>query len=258
MALSACMCQYGYYLQSRQGPCIPCPEDTFSLQIVPVTSQPQASCTPCPANHSTLGATGATRCACALGFWPKDGGCALCPAGFYCQPCTTADLTGPPLQIPCFPDSSSPPGSYGLSNCTCMPGLVLASRPYNTSQLYCRTLPLGARLNPQTGLVECLPGWKTISNEVCQLCPEGAYFLEGKCLLCPADTYNPTLSAMGGCTPCPLQQSTMGRVGATRLENCSCPFPMIQQERGGCLGCRQNQYLTASRSLLLAIFFKKN
>jgi len=258
MALSACMCQYGYYLQSRQGPCIPCPEDTFSLQIVPVTSQPQASCTPCPANHSTLGATGATRCACALGFWPKDGGCALCPAGFYCPPCTTADLTCPPLQIPCFPDSSSPAGSYGLSNCTCMPGLVLASRPYNTSQLYCRTLPLGARLNPQTGLVECLPGWKTISNEVCQLCPEGAYFLEGKCLLCPADTYNPTLSAMGGCTPCPLQQSTMGRVGATRLENCSCPFPMIQQERGGCLGCRQNQYLTASRSLLLAIFFKKN
>jgi len=256
VSLAACMCQYGYYLRSNLGPCEPCPQDTYlNVSVSVVQKQANAlslpyKCTPCPNNQSTLGATGATSCACALGYMPSHATCVLCPPGYFCPPCTTADQTCPPEKVECFPDSTSPPGSYDISNCTCKEGLILASRPHDPTQFYCMALPLGTQLNPKTLHIECLPGWKQISVGNCQLCPPGYYAtINGpigsppQCWLCPADTYNPTVSAIQACTPCPAQQVTLGLLGSTSLDNCSCPPPTIKVPNGGgCLGCMLDQY----------------
>ena len=162
-SMAVCMCQYGYYLHSKQGPCQPCPANTFQNVSISVLQAP-TSCISCPANQSTLGAIGATRCTCALGFVPlllpnkEELACVLCPAGYYCPPCTTADDICPPQQQECFPDSTSPPGSYDVSNCTCNEGFVGASRPNDPTAFYCTALPLGAWVNPQNGQMQCLPG----------------------------------------------------------------------------------------------------
>ena len=257
VSLAACMCQYGYYLRSNLGPCEPCPQDTYlNVSVSVVQKQANAlslpyKCTPCPNNQSTLGATGATSCACALGYMPSHATCVLCPPGYFCPPCTTADQTCPPEKVECFPDSTSPPGSYDVSNCTCKEGLILASRPHDPTQFYCMALPLGTQLNPKTLHIECLPGWKQISVGNCQLCPPGYYAtINGpigsppQCWLCPADTYNPTVSAIQACTPCPAQQVTLGLLGSTSLDNCSCPPPTIKVPNGGgCLGCMLDQYV---------------
>ena len=85
----------------------------------------------------------------------------------------------------------------------------------------------------------------------CQLCPAGYYdsaaslSLPAACLPCPLNTYNPTLSAIGGCTPCPPQQTTL-KMGSTSLDNCTCPSPMIKIAGTGCIGCAGNQYLVVA------------
>lgn len=273
-ALSACMCKFGYYLVAKtRGPCLPCPVDTFSnvsVSVVPQSSssssKPPPGCTPCPANTSTLGAVGATMCACALGYVRLRGMCALCPEGFYCPPCTDADdQCTPSDQRACFAGASAPAGSHGVSNCTCMgEGLVIASRPKDPTQLYCRRLPLGAVL--VQGQVRCLPGW-TLSasaamggDTACTLCPPGTYARLAPasstmvaltvnnaplCVPCPAHTFNPTWSAIGGCTPCPPQ--FVAPEGSVALGNCSCPPSMVPVP-GGCSGCLPNQYASASSS----------
>lgn len=261
-ALSDCMCLFGYRLAKSGGPCQPCPQDTFSTNTVPITQASSTQCTPCPANTSTLGTVGATSCACALGYVAlQDVGCSLCPAGYYCPPCTTAQATCPVADMrECFPGSTSPAGSYSVSNCSCGEGLVLASRPRDKAQLYCRSLPLGAVADPFTGLVSCLPGWTPVGEE-CQLCPPGQFATVDSnqqllrsigssrpyCTRCPLHTYNPTASAVGGCTPCPPQQIT-SKEGTAALENCSCPGNTIPV-KGGCVGCLPNQYSLQDRCM---------
>lgn len=267
-SLSACMCKYGHYLATRlRGPCLPCPEDTFSNVSVSVQSSP-AKCLACPPNTSTLGVLGATACACALGYVrTMNGQCVLCSAGFYCPPCTEADAQCIPSdQRPCFVGSTSPPGSHGVSNCTCGPGLVRATRPKGDAQFYCRTLPLGSATVTADGQLTCLPGWTRSGNgDACTLCPPGTYAAlasDGVSLLlrvtdgtpicqpCPANTYNPTVSAIGGCTPCPSQQIT-AQNGSVRLSECACP-PSTLPVPGGCKGCLANQYTETVSGLCMA------
>jgi hypothetical protein len=255
ISLSACMCKYGFYLAARtRGPCLPCPRDTFSNVSVSVLDKGSA-CTRCPPNTSTLGATGATTCACALGFVRVNGVCVRCRAGFYCPPCTETDAECVPSdQRACFVGATSPPGSYGIANCTCGPGLVRATLP-KSNLLYCRTLPLGFTVTPDGQQLTCLPGWKrSRSGDACTLCPPGTYaalssdgitpllrVTDGTplCQPCPANTYNPTASALGACTPCPSQQVASN--GSVRLSDCACPPPTLPVP-GGCKGCLANQF----------------
>ena len=249
---AACLCTYGHYLANAQGLCAPCPPDTYQNTIHPQPTQ----CTPCPTNQSTLGNTGATSCACALGYYRQQAEtCVLCPAGFYCPPCTSADSVCPTSsKQPCFPGATSRAGSFTITNCTCGAGMVLASRPKDNGNLYCMTLPLGATgLNPITGLILCAAGWTRV-GDACQLCAPGFYAAVDStqqlmltmggtrpfCVPCPLNTYNPTTSAMGACTSCPPQQSTRGQ-GSTSLQNCSCPSSTTIV-KGGCAGCASNQY----------------
>lgn len=262
IALSSCMCRYGYYLVAKQnGPCLPCPIDTFLNVTVSILTTTPPKCIPCPPNTSTLRALGATTCACALGYVRIKGSCVLCKAGFYCPPCTDRDVKCIPSdQRPCFSGATSLPGSYDITNCTCnSPGLVISKRPKDTTQLYCRTLPLGSTLTVD-GQIKCLPGWTSSSTnpETCTLCPPGTYATvasNGKslllrsvtntpiCIPCPANTYNPTTSAIGECTMCPAQQ--ISSKGSISLSNCSCPSSQISVP-GGCKGCLPNQYTTVN------------
>ena len=251
VSLGACLCPYGHYLTRTNGPCKPCPPNTFSNVTVSVLSARPSKCLPCPPNTSTLGAEGAAACACALGFVSAgQSSCRPCPAGHYCPPCTTADSACEDRPVVCFQGSTSPEGSHHISNCTCLEG-VLTSRPKNPSQPYCRTLPPGTRVDPATGQIACLPGWTPTSpDQPCTLCPPGRYAAvdaQGRllmtpravCLPCPQNTYNPTDSAMGACTPCPPQH--IAPVGSSSLQNCSCPSSMLPV-KGGCVGCLPNQY----------------
>ena len=289
-SMTACLCQYGYYLTSaavvgKQNAyyCAPCPVDTFLNTTVSITTsaasqqQQRTKCIPCPKNMSTLGTQGATSCACALGFVPSastpDSSCHLCPAGYFCPPCTTADSMSCPIdQQPqeCFPGSTSPVGSYSIENCTCLNGLVRATRPQAPLQFYCQPLPQGTMINPTTGLITCLPGWTWIDEahssyaDGCQLCPPGSYAAVDTnqqvilspasgsgtfmtisqhpfCFPCPLNTYNPTTTAIGNCTACPTQQITL-HLGSNSLQNCSCPPPLTISVKGGCVGCMSYQY----------------
>jgi hypothetical protein len=257
ISLSACMCKYGYYL--ARGACLPCPSDTFSnvsVSLLLLGSSTTTTCQACPPNTSTLGTTGATACACALGYVRANGACVLCPAGFYCPPCMDKDAQCIPSdQRACFAGAISPPGSYAITNCTCDgPGLVIASRPKDPTQLYCRTLPLGSVV--VNGQVKCLPGWSAADGPSCVLCPPGTFAAVASggtslllraitnapvCTPCPPNTYNPTRSAIGECTPCPTQR--VSPVGSVSLANCSCP-PGLLPVPGGCQGCLSNQYAT--------------
>jgi hypothetical protein len=262
-ALSACMCKYGHYLVAKtRGPCLPCPTDTFlnvSVSLLSSSKTPPAKCMPCPPNTSTLGVVGATSCACALGYVQlKRGACVLCPAGFYCPPCTDSDAQCIPSDMrPCFAGATSPPGSHAISNCTCTgDGLVViaSSRPKDSTQLYCRQLPPGAIL--VAGQLQCLPGWTKTAADTCALCPPGTYAAVAHphqqpsltvantpiCLPCPPNTYNPTSSAIGACTKCPAQH--LSPQGSVRLSNCSCPRSLIPVP-GGCSGCLPNQYASS-------------
>ena len=260
VSLDSCVCRLGYRLvQTQQGPCDPCPQDTFSNVSVGVVSTPSA-CTPCPPNMSTLGTVGATRCACALGFvgLGPEGACVPCAEGYYCPPCTTADAQCRAAdQRPCFAGSTSPAGSYGITNCSCVgEGQVLASRPKDSTQLYCQPLPLGARVDPLTGRIGCQPGWSSLPQGGCMLCPPGQYAIvdeQGQllltlgsnskpfCLPCPLNTYNPSIAAIGGCTPCPPQQVTLQTGATSLLDNCSCPLGLLPV-KAGCVGCLPNQF----------------
>ena len=267
---AACMCDYGYYKANAGGLCLPCPIDTFqnsSMSIQAVTNDVYYTCIPCPANQSTLGNQGATRCTCALGFYAvSQDTCEQCPANSFCPPCTTTDAVCPTPIQDCFPGSTSPPGSFTVNNCTCKVGFMWATRGASvtdSTKFYCMALPQGAEgVDPQTGLLVCQSGWtRSQMGTSCQLCPPGYYAMvdaqqqnimlsrQGKpfCIPCPINTYNPTFSAIGACTLCPSQQITLG-MQATSIANCTCPPATMLSVKGGCVGCTTNQYSTMAMS----------
>lgn len=277
VSLASCMCFYGYYrLSNRQGSfCQPCPADTFknmSVSVMHPTTDAQAKCTPCPANQTTYGNVGATRCACRLGMImdPTTGLCAWCTPGYYCTPCDKEESEECPSegiqQVQCFLGASSPQGSYDVENCTCQNDMVRRARPKNPNQYYCLRIPMGGETDSISGKVVCKRGWTTISQAEdgsateCALCPMGHYAailpssrntivqtVDGKpiCNPCPKGFYLPSVYGMGieSCVVCPAMQST-NKEGATSLQNCSCPSTMAKDPvRGTCVGCSPMQYV---------------
>ena len=232
----------------------------------------------CPANETTHGRKNSTRCSCIAGyvrnykFTPPT--CVPCDEGTYCEPCFDGQTDCPPegVQIyPCFPNSTSPPGSTSILNCTCLSGLA----PYTTSSssslllYYCAPVPPTAIYDPQNKKVGCRRGWTeqwsstatttttTTGQQLlgCTLCELGYYAKNDPatlppphhtltCLPCPKGSFSASKDLIGNCTRCPYPQTTL-LDASTSPESCGCPPPTIKGPGGSCVGCLSNQYLLA-------------
>ena len=92
----------------------------------------------------------------------------------------------------------------------------------------CVALPAGGMLSSSGDSLTCKPNWSVLSaypKLACKLCDPGSFVMAiGEvCRACPADTYSASGVAVGGCTPCPNRQTTLGVTGAVSPTACSCP-----------------------------------
>ena len=277
----SCMCKYGYYRTTGHF-CLPCPVDTYGNASISVmatlktkernATEWQNQCTSCPSNQTTYDNEGSTNCACALGMFldSQSRECVSCPINYYCKPCDNAECLGITL-YPCFPDATSPMGSYDILNCSCKLGMVKKIRPRNPSQIYCQKIPMGGEVHPITGEIFCKRGWTVISKAVdgsvaeCALCSLGHYASttslqnviltstdQPLCTPCPKGFYISSRYGIGiqSCTACPSNQTTL-TTGATSLQECSCPHSMRKDPiRGLCIGCTPTQYVDPLNSSL--------
>jgi hypothetical protein len=235
--------------------CIPCPANTYRT----INSIGEDGCRSCPPNETTHGRVNTTKCSCIAGFIRKqDNICEPCQAGIYCTPCVEG-YTCPQEGViitPCFRNSTSPPGSTSMDNCSCLSGLVSLHRSSDRSNRYCAPVPPTAIFNPVIGRVECKRGWTAQWKDEqligCYLCPLGKYAQEDpgssnitttNCIACPLGSYSGTLDAIGNCTLCPYPQTTQ-RIGSTSPEDCGCPPPTTMSSQKKCEGCVKDQYLS--------------
>ncbi len=147
--------------------------------------------------------------------------------------------------------------------------------PPSNRAMYCLEAPPNSVYDPQTLTLRCKTGWNTewvspssshSSHDVarirgCFLCREGRFaerdpssssasdegVLSLVCRACPLGTFMDRTDAIGGCTPCPLNLTTV-REGATSPLDCGCPAgtsrdPVTQR----CTGCPLGQYPTPDR-----------
>jgi hypothetical protein len=271
-SISQCLCLPGWHrtrssqniTPSAMG-CAPCEQNTFR----PADTVGEDGCLQCPPNETTHERKSSTRCSCIPGFvrnYSDDSHlCVPCPQGTYCNPCFEGQKDCPQegVQItPCFPNSTSPPGSNSIANCTCLSGLI----PFSTSsssRYYCAPVPPTAVYNAATKKVGCKRGWTeqwsssfaSLGQQLlgCTLCPLGYYaekdpslfpFQAVTCIQCPKGTFAASKDVIGNCTPCLAPQTTMHEA-STSPESCGCPLPTIKGPAGACIGCLSNQYFFA-------------
>ena len=257
ISIASCQCLPGHTPVANSSICVPCPVDTF-------LAAESSTCVPCPQNQTTWGNTASSRCSCGLGHYRIDNGqCAVCPTGSYCVTCLESDTSCPSTgvaMLSCFPGASSPEGSSSLEQCVCLNNM---QRVQIAPQYYiCRMLPFGSRV--VQGHIVCNDGWITNHSQaggdvVCTLCNPGAYAMAlggalamppqpkipVSCTLCPLHTFASSSVAIGGCTPCPSQQFTR-LVGASSVNQCTCPDGQTKSNIGTCIGCTSSQYFDNS------------
>jgi hypothetical protein len=242
-------------IQRQSMACLPCPANTYRA----INSIGEDGCKSCPPNETTHGRVNTTRCSCIAGFIRnRDNICEPCQAGSYCTPCIEG-YTCPQEGViitPCFRNSTSPPGSISMDNCSCLSGLVSLHRSSDLFNRYCATVPPSAIFNPVIGRVECKRGWTAQWKDEqligCYLCPLGKYAQEDpgssnmttvNCIDCPLGSYSGTLDAIGNCTLCPYPQTTQN-IGSRSPEDCGCPPPTTMSPQKKCEGCVKDQYLS--------------
>ena len=157
MAPSACSCNPGYYRTTTATPsCSPCPSNLYcaGADIQPVA---------CPNNtHFTgTGASSVDSCKCDAGHFYQAGNstspflCGNCYEATYCPYETTAVATSCPV------NTTSPPFSSVITDCTCLPGYTSANVTNGTS-------PTGVP---------------------CHLCLANDYCSGGKATACPLNSW---------------------------------------------------------------------
>ena len=254
-----CLCYPGWRrlgnLKLKNGACVPCPPNTYR----PLYGVSEDTCLQCPENETTHGRSNATLCACKAGFLRRYGGdatCAACPAGSFCRPCFEGrgcPSTGVHV-IPCFANSTSPPGSISIENCSCAdrslvkmsrrPQLsdsditttIIASGRSSSEFFYCLNLPPHAVFDEKNKRVTCKKGWIEVwssSNilQGCVLCPMGQFAERDPSSESSLRVINGVVTDVGlVCLPCPR-----GTFGASRdlIGNCTpCPPTQTTQNAG--------------------------
>ena len=214
-------------------------------------------------------------------------GCQPCAPGVFCTPCFDSGQTATcpaatrVWTTPCMPGGTSPAGSSSALNCTCSQGRARLLRPGVTpamlaaptlappsnAGLYCLDVPPHAVYDARTLTLGCPPGWTPVpvpnapdQLQGCALCGVGRYAAvplptrsgtPPVCLPCPLGTYAGGTDALGGCTPCGRNLTTLA-VGATSAADCACPPGTRRNAAQQCLGCPLGQYPTPDRLGCLA------
>ena len=204
-----CECGLGY--EPDESRCNPC-QYGFYKEL-----PGNHSCTGCPLDSTTLieEAVSIDACLCEAGFTveeighectPCDAGmskgivsdveCVTCPAHTYCPQQSSFPTN-------CQHNSSAPPGSSVLEDCTCN------------------------------------PGFEANGIGVCQSCGVGEYneVQDSSCLLCAPDTYNPVtaLDDIAGCLSCPQNASSSD--GSSLLTQCLCDAGFSGEPGQQCTAC---------------------
>jgi hypothetical protein len=282
VSVSQCECMPGYYYykaggissSSSSGSCVDCPVNTYRS-----VNMNHGACVACAGNETTFGRTGQSACACIAG-WLRTGPnrvCAPCAADRFCRPCYAGQTECPSSVgawvVPCMPGGTAPPGSESLLNCTCArrgaarllrPGYTLnaiavARRPSNVG-LYCFDPPPHTVYDNVTLTLRCLDGWTPTYGSTtqlplllqgCTLCGRGRISSSGAlsdCRACPLGTYMDRPDAVGACTPCDSNLTTLS-IGATGAEQCACPAGTRRNaQTRRCDGCALGQYATPDRT----------
>jgi hypothetical protein len=198
-----------------------CVDDEATPCAMNTHSDGNGSCTPCPANTSSLaGATECTASACAPNeFMTAERGCQACPDGFECSaqgvaaPCRENWYSESSKCVECDPHAESPERSSSANQCICVPGYV------KTANHKC---------------VPCQSGTVWRSDGTCVLCEAGHYCV-GRTHrdVCPADTYSTRGSAQ--CADC-RPFSGCATPLCTEASNCTCDAGYIDF-KGACLRC---------------------
>ena len=263
---SQCLCNTGWYrvkstsnnTDNYRMECIPCSVDTFR----PAATIGEEGCLSCPPNETTHGRINSTACSCRPGFMRNyklaNRPCVPCAAGTYCAPCFEGQRDCPLEGVqsaPCFAQSTSPPGSTSIKNCSCLSGLVPLTRTTNKLAYYCAPVPPNAIYDQVSKMVKCKLGWTeewSFGQLLgCTLCPMG-YFADADpsiasvlapiCRPCPKGTFAASKDVIGNCTPCLSPQTTLSEASKSP-ESCGCPLPTSKGPDGYCIGCLSNQYI---------------
>lgn len=250
-SVGACRCMHGHYRPIADVlDCEPCAAETYRAYQEADT----LPCVPCAPNQTTFGTTGNARCVCKAGMHDTETGCQPCPGGSFC-----AEWANAP--VPCYPGSTSVPGSATMDDCYCAENATRLQRA--NGAFYCVPLKPGMRPDREGRFIECVPGWRAVYVngilDSCYLCALGSYantLLHTEALLidplsrfavctaCPKGFYSgPSRMITGECTACPPLQTTP-TTGAHSIEECFCPPPLATNSRGQCEGCTERQYAT--------------
>ena len=300
-----CVCNVGYTDHSSVS-CLTCPAGTYkeSTGSMPCTecesgkygvtlgANKSSACFTCPGNSTSNPASSSVfECICVAGHFGPDGGqCAACGLGTYkslngSRPCTLCSegkfgsILGALSQESCqscSPFTTSPAGSSGKEQCSCIVGFTLTSSgctmcapgTYKNvpGDQACDSCPQ-SKYGGQEGAVAasqcsscpafsqspagsaaakdclCAPGY-TFALEGCSVCPRGSYkdwTGNENCRLCNAGTYSVLIGATRNdtCTPCP--QFTTSAPGSSGSWECLC-LPGYTRQNFRCVACGPGKY----------------
>eukprot|EP00004_Rigifila_ramosa_P000590 TRINITY_DN1060_c0_g1_i6.p1 TRINITY_DN1060_c0_g1~~TRINITY_DN1060_c0_g1_i6.p1 ORF type:complete len:2311 (-),score=422.95 TRINITY_DN1060_c0_g1_i6:14-6157(-) len=223
-----CVCAAGSYYELASSGCRGCPTNSFNP--VPTTA---TQCTPCDSVGSLrstgslpTGQTSSAACSCPDTMIVDPTGATqdcVCPAGTVydsgatkCRQCaadTFSNVTGLPssctpcLSVGAYRSTNGAVGSNSSAACVCIFSMI-----------------------PDPSGSGCV-------------CSAGSFFngAEGRCSLCPTNSFNPVPTTATQCTPCDsvgsLRSTGSLPTGQTSSAACSCPDTMIVDPTGATQDC---------------------
>lgn len=265
-----CRCRLGFFRQDGDVSCHACPlgqfrgdrtvaECTVCAPDTFANATAQTFCHACPANSSTLGASGGqavTSCICDLGmqFDETSRSCELCPAGKFrndhatlaCQDCGADEYSesGAVHCSSCPDNERSLPASPDISKCSCKPGF--GGKPGSSLFDACLPCPAGsfsgggsASVNVEVRRPECLscPSGKNSSVASTEQLDCKCYAGHGvavteppaaACVPCASGFFSPG----GANTPClSCGFGAVSDVGSDHIDDCECDARIGLYER---------------------------
>ena len=182
----------------------------------------------CPLNsNSPVNSTLQNQCLCNVGYWGNGAlvgtsPCALCLPGRYC-PGGNNNLT-----IACPGNSTSPSGSYQITQCMCLPGF------YGLNGTNCTLCPAGAYcasgvLNPCQGNSSS----PTQSNNASSCACNAGFFGGSSCYECPMEYYCTGGASITKCTP----NATTASIRSISYLQCFCDRGYAGINNSACYPC---------------------
>lgn len=230
---SSCKCIAGFFgLSGTTITCNPCPAGYYKSSIGNGLSS--AVCSICPTGTwgTATGATSLSACnICRRGFEGSasstpGSGCTACKADFFkahdgnaaCAPCTTTSTT------------LNSTGSTSASACKCLPGYYGSSGHTSCVRCPVNTFKEGPAVN-SASCTSCHTFASTMgvlgatSGSNC-ICTAGHYGNGTFCAKCKQDTFKQASGnglEVSVCINCPQNATTLGDIGVTDPNVCTCP-----------------------------------